>query len=434
MNKTLPLLSLSLLLFLFSCEQDLPISLRPTADISMTDEAQRAFMVSQQHGSRIPGEYILMFKEDLPYFERLDQEDINSQPNEQRASLARTAEISAKRHEVIESYLIERLAKHQVKQQSVKRIYDIGRSKGALLNLTEAEAAEMALDESVASVEANEIIAMSLNPGSKSRLVPADNGPATQLTTQNISAVGGTRDFSNKSNWAFIIDSGIDLDHPDLNVETAYSFSTVSYESDANDYFGHGTHVAGVIGAKNDGKGVVGVASGASMVAVKVLDKNGYGTKDNLLKALARVQYMVKEGDVINISLGTDESSFIDNAIINIKNLKKVRIVVAAGNQGVSTFDLSPAKIKDKDVFVVGSVNENLNFSTFSNYGLSVEFLAPGEGIYSTYKNGKYAWMNGTSMAAPHVAGILLVSGGRYRTKKQIKLKSGNKARVIRHF
>ncbi|MEL6594171.1 MAG: S8 family serine peptidase, partial [Bacteroidota bacterium] len=295
-------------------------------------------------------------------------------------------------------------------------------------------AAEMALDESVASVEANEIIAMSLNPGSKSRLVPADNGPATQLTTQNISAVGGTRDFSNKSNWAFIIDSGIDLDHPDLNVETAYSFSTVSYESDANDYFGHGTHVAGVIGAKNDGKGVVGVASGASMVAVKVLDKNGYGTKDNLLKALARVQYMVKEGDVINISLGTDESSFIDNAIINIKNLKKVRIVVAAGNQGVSTFDLSPAKIKDKDVFVVGSVNENLNFSTFSNYGLSVEFLAPGEGIYSTYKNGKYAWMNGTSMAAPHVAGILLVSGGRYRTKKQIKLKSGNKARVIRHF
>ncbi|MEL7340623.1 MAG: S8 family serine peptidase, partial [Bacteroidota bacterium] len=333
----------------------------------------------------------------------------------------------------IRDFVADRLDEHHIDQERVKKVYDLGLAKGALLRLTEAEVVEMAKDSNIASIEPNEIIAMSLNPGAKSRLIPADKGPSTQRTTYNISAVGGSRDFSNQGYVAFIIDSGIDLDHPDLNVVRGMCFSTVPYDKNPDDGFGHGTHVAGIIGAKNNGKGVVGVAAGARLAAIKVLDKNGYGTKDNLLTALTLVQHMAKKDDVINISLGTDQSPSIDNAIINLKNLKRVHIVVAAGNSNRDVLNISPAKIQDRDLYVVGSVNQWENVSSFSNYGNSVEYLAPGEGIYSTYKNGQYAWMNGTSMAAPHLAGILLVSGGQFRTKDRIKIKSGNRARLVSH-
>ncbi|MEL6651192.1 MAG: S8 family serine peptidase [Bacteroidota bacterium] len=398
----------------------------------MAEGSEKAFMVSQKHGDKIVGEYILMYKENIPYFERLDAETHINEVNSTRSTRESAMEMAAKRETAIESFAVENLKKHQLSISNLKKVYDIGRTKGALVTLNAEQAEELAQDEEIESVEPNQIIAMNLNPGSKSRLVPADNGPANQWTTYNVSAIGGARDHSNGQTWAFIIDSGIDLDHPDLNVQPNVSRSFVSYESSPNDEFGHGTHVAGIIGAKNDGKGVVGVASGATLVALKVLDRNGYGTTDNLLQALSFVHIYCIPGDVVNISLGTEKSPVIDNAILNLKNIRGVYFTIAAGNDGENTYNYSPASLADANIYVVGSVNIWEYLSGFSNYGPSVGYLAPGDGIYSTYKNGQYAWMSGTSMAAPHVAGILLAGQGGYGVRKQLRLPSGNYAKVVK--
>lgn len=433
MNKALPILSITLFLFLVSCEAEFPISLESTQDSVTIEGNNAAFMVSQKHGDLIQGEYIVMFKEDLPYFERLDQEtEINRSANT-RNTRAETSEVREVRKNAIQSYLENTLAEHHIPAQTVTSVYDAGRSKGGLVNMTAEDAIELGKDDRVSIIEPNEVIAMNLNAGAKGRLVPADDGPSHQWTTYNVSAVGGTRDHSDGETWAFIIDSGVDLDHPDLNVMHAFSKSFVPYESNADDGFGHGTHVAGIIGAKNNGSGVVGVASGAPLVALKVLDRYGYGTKDNLLLALTEVRYACIPGDVVNISLGTDKSSIINSMIVNLKNRKGIYFTIAAGNEGTDATNYSPSDLNDSNIFIVGSVNWWSYISGFSNYGSSVGYLAPGEAIYSTYKDGMFAWMKGTSMAAPHLAGILLAGEGNYNVRKELRLASGNYAKVVKY-
>ncbi|MFK7922137.1 MAG: S8 family serine peptidase [Bacteroidia bacterium] len=433
MNKALPILSITLFLFLVSCEPEFPISLEPTQDDVTLEGNNAAFMVSQKHGDLIQGEYIVMFKEDLDYFKRLDLETTINRTANTRSTRAETSTIREKREGAILSYLENTLAEHHLPVQSVMSVYDLGRNKGGLVSMTDEDALELAQDDRVAIIEPNEIIAMNLNAGAKGRLIPADDGPSTQWTTYNVSAVGGNKDHTNEYTWAFIIDSGIDLDHTDLNVQPKFSKSFVPYEADADDGFGHGTHVAGIIGAKNNGAGVIGVASGATLVAYKVLDRYGSGTKDYLIQALSEVSRVCIPGDVVNISLGTDKSSMINTLITNLKNSKGIYFTIAAGNEGADATNYSPSDLDEANIFVVGSINWWNYISGFSNYGSSVQYLAPGEGIYSTFKDGKYAWMKGTSMAAPHVAGILLANNGNYNVRKQIRLASGNYAKVVKH-
>ncbi|MEM6342848.1 MAG: S8 family serine peptidase [Bacteroidota bacterium] len=434
MNKALQILSFTLFVFLVSCEAEFPISLEPTIEEQVSQGSESAFMVSQSKGEQIKGEYLVMFKEDLSYLERLDEQTLASVDMTNRSTRSEISSVRAERETSIKSFLVSTLNDHHIQAQTIEAIYDIGRMKGGLVSMSEEDAVEMAQDERIASVEPNELIALNLTPGAKGHLIPADDGPSKQWTTYNINAIGGTRDHSNKDTWAFIIDSGIDLDHPDLNVNKFFSRSFVPYENDADDGFGHGTHVAGIIGAKNNGSGVVGVASGATLVGVKVLDRNGYGSKDYLMQALSYVAWACIPGDVVNISLGTDKSNLINNAILNLKNQHGVFFTIAAGNSARDAKDYSPANLMDANIHVVGAINIYNWLTNFSNYGSSVGFLAPGAGIYSTYKDGQYAWMDGTSMAAPHVAGILLVSNGQYRVKKQIKLPCNNYAKIISQY
>jgi len=214
---------------------------------------------------------------------------------------------------------------------------------------------------------------------------------------------------------AFVIDSGIDLDHPDLNVDAGRSVSYVGGGPD--DKNGHGSHVSGTIAAKANGIGVVGVSPGTTLVAVRVLGPSGSGSTSGVIKGVDYVGANGRAGDVANMSLGGGVSDALDNAVIAAAAKNGVQFTLAAGNESSDANGHSPARAGGRStsdtVYTVSAFGQtNDQFASFSNYGNPpIEWAEPGVSIYSTYKNGGYATLSGTSMAAPHLAGILVQGG-----------------------
>jgi subtilisin family serine protease len=229
------------------------------------------------------------------------------------------------------------------------------------------------------------------------------------LLTWNIKRVG-YGDGTGKTAW--IIDTGIDFTHPDLTVDQTRSRSFISGVTSANDENGHGTHVAGIIGAKNNTFGVLGVASGATLISLRVLDKDGSGRLSSIIQALGYVNSNAQAGDVVNLSLGEDSvSTILDQQVQNTAS-RGIYIAIAAGNDSKPARDFSPGRANGPNIFTVSAIDSLDNFASFSNYGNDViDYAVPGVRILSTYKGGKYAYMSGTSMAAPHMAGLLLLKG-----------------------
>jgi len=233
-----------------------------------------------------------------------------------------------------------------------------------------------------------------------------------------------------------IIDTGIDLDHPDLNV--VGSTSCVSFFSSCgsggDDGNGHGTHVAGSVGAIDNAIGVVGVAPGARLWSVRVLGNNGTGSTSQILAGMDWVTARASIIEVANMSLTGSGSTSIDSAAERMANAG-IALAVAAGNNDANASGYSPARaakvltvsaIADYDGLPGGLAQPPSSFcldqddtlADFSNWGSTIEIAAPGCRILSTYLSGGYAWINGTSMASPHVAGALalLASHGFERT------------------
>jgi len=215
-----------------------------------------------------------------------------------------------------------------------------------------------------------------------------------------------------------IIDTGIDLKHPDLNVVGGKNCSSGKSYDDGN---GHGTHVAGIAAALDNSIGVVGVAPGARLWAVRVLNNAGSGTISSVICGVDWVTANAAIIEVANMSLGgsgSDTDSALRRAINN-SVAAGVTYVVAAGNSSADAANYVPAAydavitvsaLADSDGKSGGlgpatSYGADDTFATFSNYGADVDIAAPGVSIYSTYKGGSYATMSGTSMASPHVAG-----------------------------
>ena len=275
---------------------------------------------------------------------------------------------------------------------------------GFVAKLTPQEAALLQNDAAVSVVEPDRIIALStcfevIEP---------------RTITWNVNRVGYGNGIG-KTAW--IIDSGIDLDHPDLNVDNTRSRSFINNQTSADDANGHGTHVAGIIGAKNNSFGMLGVASGANLVSLRVLDAEGIGSLSAMIQALGYVNTYGKAGDVINMSLGEEGvSEILDDQVYNIAS-KGIFIAIAAGNDHVPAVQFSPARVNGPNIFTVSAIDSLDRFASFSNYGNDVvDFAAPGVRIPSTYSNGRYAILSGTSMAAPHVAGLLLLNGRNIHT------------------
>lgn len=214
-----------------------------------------------------------------------------------------------------------------------------------------------------------------------------------------------------------VLDTGIDLDHNDLNVYQQVSF--IPNTNSADDDHGHGTHIAGIAGAKDNSFGTVGIAPDARLWAIKVLEGTGVGDMSTLIKGLDYVAKNSEQIDVAVLSLGCEcKSNALDIAVNNVVN-SGVTLVVAAGNDGKNAETFSPANnpnaitvsaIVDTDGKCGGKGQNTFygkddTLATFSNYGNVVDISAPGVEIFSTYKSGSYASLSGTSMAAPHVAG-----------------------------
>ncbi|WP_043623613.1 S8 family serine peptidase [Nonomuraea candida] len=238
-----------------------------------------------------------------------------------------------------------------------------------------------------------------------------------------------------------VVDSGVDHTHPDLNVVArANCLTGLCVNNSGTDDNGHGSHVAGTVGALDNTIGPVGVAPGARIHGVKVLNASGSGSLSGIAAGINWVVARASTIEVINLSLGCQgcSSSAISTAITNAVNAGIV-VVVAAGNSRANTSSFFPAN--HADVVTVSALTDNdglaggLGGSTlscrsetdqddtsafYSNYGSRVEITAPGTCIYSTYRAGGYATISGTSMASPHVAGAaaLLTSGGNKPTTR----------------
>jgi subtilisin family serine protease len=241
---------------------------------------------------------------------------------------------------------------------------------------------------------------------------PGGGGGSGQSISWGVTRVGGPGDGTASGHRAFVIDSGIDLTHPDLNVDMTDAYDFVDNDNVPQDGFGHGTHVAGIIGAKNNNIGVVGVAAGAPLVPIRVLDNTGYGADSGVTAAIDYVAGRAQPGDVINLSLIADQiDPVMENSVAAAAD-KQIFVVIAAGNNSSSAGNYSPGRLDHSGVFTVSSFGSRDVFSRFSNYGNPpIDYAEPGENITSTYLNGGYATLSGTSMAAPHLSGILLLTG-----------------------
>ena len=299
--------------------------------------------------------------------------------------------------------------------------------KGVAIELTENEADKLALSSSVKGVYPDMMVNFGL-PEVTIKAKPAPQ-PVAQSTPWGIARIGGSADGTGKIAW--IIDTGIDMDHPDLTVDQTRGKNFISLTAKPDDDNGHGTHCAGIVAARNNSLGVIGVAAGATVVPIKVLDRRGSGAYSGIIAGVDYVATNGKTGDAVNMSLGGPAYQPLDDAIIALAN-KGLKVAIAAGNESQNANNVSPARVNGNNIYTISAMGTGDLWATYSNYANPpVDYCAPGSAIYSTYKGGGYATLSGTSMAAPHVCGLLLL--GNISTSGTVKNDPDGNADPIAH-
>ena len=222
-------------------------------------------------------------------------------------------------------------------------------------------------------------------------------GQETPWGVEKIGAPTVWKDIRGEGVRVGIIDTGIDLSHPDLNNNIKKTGWVLDCQNIIDDN-GHGSHVAGTIAALDNEIGVVGVAPKVEIYAVKAFSKSGRGNISDVIEGLNWcVENKVK---VINMSFGFKNNKALEKAIKEVYK-RNIVLVAAAGNSGGNNSVMYPAGYPE--VIAVAASNSDDKVAWFSSGGTEVDMMAPGAGILSTYKNGGYKSMSGTSMACPHV-------------------------------
>ncbi len=376
--------SITLFSFLFySCEKD-------TDEITDIETAI-ASEVSENIGAdqAISGEYIVVF-------------------NENQSLFGKSAKMQEKSQQT--------LSKYSIAKSNLKQIYNNAIQGFAVKNLTEEQANILKNDPSVAFIEPNYVHKLDIDMGTPVSSLPAtvqNEGVAKNFQLPNgeflpwgIDRVGRANG-SGRTCW--IIDSGI-APHSDLIIDTNRSRSFVG--GSWQDQNGHGTHVAGTVAARNNGSGVIGVAYGATVISIRVLNAQGSGGTAGILAGIDYVANNVGNGDTWNYSVGFRNratSQAIDNAFRNLES--RAIGAMAAGNSDDDTQFYSPQRLRTGNSWNVGNMTRSETPRFDSNFGRSVDRWAPGTDVWSTWLNGQFNRISGTSMASPHVAGILLLRG-----------------------
>lgn len=264
--------------------------------------------------------------------------------------------------------------------------------------------------------------------------------PPYQVETARALAFSQTRDWGHsylqateftKSQgvgaYIFILDTGIKTDHPDLaaNVDTKYARDFTNSANGYQDANGHGTHCAGIAAAINNQIGVIGIAPKARLVPIKVLNDSGSGSYSWIASGIRYVADLkLSDGTkkIISMSLGGSQGSTELYDAVKYAISKGVFVIAAAGNSYCNSDETIGFPGNYHEVITVASLDKNEAVSAFSSCGANVDVIAPGSGIYSTHLGDNYAYLSGTSMATPQIAGIAALLTTTYDIKTQATL------------
>jgi hypothetical protein len=398
-----------------------------------TDSSLEQNANKEQTGEEaIKNEYIVVLKDDLPAVEQMrrqaDAAEIGSKADYENAL------------KPMEAYAHNFMKQHQMDEKKVLQVYG-NALNGFVANLTPDEVASLKKDGAVLSIEKNHyLINNSFKVDTKSidqtsaggqNFIFDENGIAFWARNPEILS-GGIRKAKGFGNGVgkviYVIDTGVDPTHPDLNVDVARSANFITQNPfnpqtftnpGLGDFCGHGTAVAGFAAAKNNGGGVVGVAAGATVVGVKVLYKDpnqgdifngGTGANSDIIRGIDYVAAIASPGEVCNISIFGGKDPALDNAVIRLAN-KGVYVTICSGNSYVNTAGVSPAGVNHPRVFTVSAIDFSNNFAPFSNFGADVDYTQVGISCISTLPVGRIIFgISGTSFSAPVVAGILTLN------------------------
>jgi subtilisin family serine protease len=364
----------------FSCSPEETSDIGPIQKLEFSSFAQTVPVEDQ---------YIVVFNE-----EKISGR-INSTDNS-------TQEISMRRE------TINLLSKYRISEDSLKWVYS-SVLNGFCVKMDKNKLEQVKNDPLVKYVEQDRSGMLGESP--KATEIKGTSDPVnTQIIPWGIKRVGGPFSYEGK-NSVFVVDTGIQLNHPDLNVciEKAFdAYHPVNKDLCFIDEHGHGTHVAGTIGALDNFFGVVGVAAGVQVVPVKIFfGPSALFTYSGMIAGIDHVGKVGIPGDVANLSFGGfDKSRALDDAVLNASNKKKIWMVIASGNSSLPGTSFSPARINGDYTITVSAIDALDKYAWFSHFGFPIKFAAPGVNVYSTTIGGKYRYLSGTSMAAPHVSGL----------------------------
>lgn len=274
--------------------------------MKINDPAELIEISDVKNGQIIPGQYIVTYSE--------------TTTNQSMRGLASPAA----RKEAMISTTNDLLAERNISKENVLAVFS-ETVKGFALKLNDAELKELRSDKRVAQIEPDRIVTLAPPCGTPNG-GPCDDpgdggggdGSSSQVTPYGINRVNGGVSYTGSS-VAWIIDTGIDLDHEDLNVDASRGFNAFTSGRDGkstDDGNGHGTHVAGTVAALDNSVGVIGVAAGATVIPVKVLDSRGSGSYSGVIAGVDHVAANGNPGDVANLSLGGPTSDALDAAVL----------------------------------------------------------------------------------------------------------------------
>ncbi len=299
---------------------------------------------------------------------------------------------------VFKSGIDELVKENLIKKHGVSKIKNLSLVNGKAVLISPRVAAKLAQEREVLRIDDDVEIFALARP---IKVKPVKPQPA-QVLPWGIDRIDAEKTWSittADSIKAAIVDTGIDLKHPDLKDNINGGYNAIYPWKSANDDNGHGTHVAGIVAALNNSIGVVGIGPQIDLYAVKVLNASGSGYLSDVIEGL---DWAIANGmRVVNMSLGTSEDIQSFREAVQKVNEAGIIQVAAAGNTGGSV--LYPAAYPE--VIAVSATDQLDNVASWSSRGSEIDLAAPGVNIYSTYKGQTYKTLSGTSMAAPHVAG-----------------------------